>query len=109
MSDADLPIERQEPPDPRDRQQLTEALLATLAEAHGEPHFRSVGLFLRGERGELVGGLTGRLRWGWLYIEALWVADHLRGRGQGGRLLREAESFAREHGGIAVRKWLHAQ
>jgi hypothetical protein len=36
---------------------------------------------LRDEHGTLVGGLTGRLRWGWLYIEALWVADHLRGQG----------------------------
>ena len=98
----DLHIEVQEPPSAEDRQKLTEALLAHLAEGLGEPDFRAVGMFLRDDAGALVGGLTGRLRWGWLYVEVLWVADHLRGQGHGARLLVRAEDYARHHGGIAV-------
>ena len=99
---AELHIEVQEPPRAEDRQELTDALLAHLAEGLGDPHFRAVGWFLRDEGGTLLGGLTGRLRWGWLYVEVLWVADHLRGQGHGARLLRDAEDYARRHGGIAV-------
>jgi ribosomal-protein-alanine N-acetyltransferase len=99
---AQLHIEMQEPPNAEDRQQLTEGLLAHLAKGLGDPRFRSVGWFLRDGGGAVVGGLTGRLRWGWLYVEVLWVADHLRGQGHGARLMREAEDYARRYGGSAV-------
>ena len=95
-------LEIQEPASAEDRQVLFDGLLAHFAEQHGHPSFRSVGLFLRAENGELVGGLTGRFRWGWLYVETLWVAKHVRRTGQGARLLREAEAYALGHGGVAA-------
>jgi len=35
------------------------------------------------------------LSWGWLFVEALWVGEALRGRGIGRALMAGAEDFAR--------------
>ena len=99
---SELRLEVQEPPTAESRQVLVDGLLAHFAEGYGDSRFRSVGLFLRDQQGALVGGLTGRFRWGWLYIETLWIAKDLRKMGHGARLLREAEAYARTHGGVAA-------
>jgi ribosomal protein S18 acetylase RimI-like enzyme len=99
---TDIHLEIQDPPSPESRQALVDGLLTHFAEGFGDPRFRTVGLFLRGASGELVGGLTGRIRWGWLYVETLWVAPDQRRSGLGSRLLREAETYARAHGGVAA-------
>jgi GNAT superfamily N-acetyltransferase len=95
-------LEVQEPPTAESRQQVIDGLLAHFAEGFGDAGFRAVGFFLRDESGDVVGGLTGRFRWGWLYVETLWIAKPLRRSGQGARLLGEAEAYARAHGGVAA-------
>jgi GNAT superfamily N-acetyltransferase len=52
-------------------------------------------LLLRDDAGEVAAGLSGTLSWGWLFVEALWVGDALRGRGIGRALMVGAEDFAR--------------
>ena len=57
-----------------------------------------VGYFLKNDRGEWLGGLTG-LVWGeWLHVKFLWVSEPLRGQGQGTRLMDAAEGLAVERG-----------
>jgi GNAT superfamily N-acetyltransferase len=97
-----LRLEVEEPASTASREELIDALIAYQTEFYGESHFTSVGYFLRDEEGDLVAGLTGRFRWGWLYVEMLWVAAPLRGQGHGKRLLLEAEDFARSRGGVGV-------
>jgi GNAT superfamily N-acetyltransferase len=95
-------LEVQEPPTAESRQHVIDGLLAHFAERFGDAGFRAVGFFLRDDSGDVVGGLTGRFRWGWLYVETLWIAKPLRRSGQGARLLGEAEAYARAHGGVAA-------
>lgn len=95
-------IDMEMPPNEDDRQELANALLAYSHARYGDPTARPVGFFLRSDDGGLRGGLTGNLRWGWLYIEMLWVRGDLRGQGYGTRLLVDAEEFARASGAVAV-------
>jgi GNAT superfamily N-acetyltransferase len=49
---------------------------------------------LRAADGTLAAGLIGVLSWGWLFIEAVWVDDALRGQGVGRTLMARAETHA---------------
>jgi GNAT superfamily N-acetyltransferase len=53
---------------------------------------------LRSQRREVLGGLLGHI-WGhWLQVTFLWVAEPIRHRGNGSRLLNIAEDYAIERG-----------
>lgn len=54
--------------------------------------------FLKSARGEWVGGCLGMVWANWLHVRYLWVAERLRGQGQGARLLAAAEDHARALG-----------
>ncbi len=57
-----------------------------------------VNYFLKNDRGEWLGGLTGLVWGGWLQVKFLWVSEPLRGQGHGSRLMNAAEAFAVERG-----------
>jgi GNAT superfamily N-acetyltransferase len=54
------------------------------------------------QSGELIGGLWGRTVYDWLFVEFLFVPEHLRGRGFGTALLRTAEQTAVARGCIGA-------
>src|SRR5262245_42726770 len=59
------------------------------------PHYFPVNFVLRGERGDILGGVLGQLWGGWLQVSYLWVAEAARGAGHGRRLMEDAEAYAR--------------
>jgi GNAT superfamily N-acetyltransferase len=60
-------------------------------------HF-PVNFVLRGEHGDVLGGVLGQLWGGWLQVSYLWVTDAARGAGHGARLMKNAETYARSRG-----------
>jgi GNAT superfamily N-acetyltransferase len=70
-------------------------LRAFNVERIGAPMEEPVRIFLRDERGEIVGGLLGHIRWRWLYVAKLWIGEAHRGAGHGVALMAAAESHAR--------------
>jgi GNAT superfamily N-acetyltransferase len=73
--------------------------LVAYNDAHAEKEdWQRFAIFMRDGRGEIVGGLDGYTHWGWLFISHLWVAEALRGRGYGKRLVALAEGEALQRG-----------
>ena len=54
--------------------------------------------FVKDKAGEILAGVHGNTDWGWLYINALWVDESLRGTGLGRALMAKAEALAIERG-----------
>jgi GNAT superfamily N-acetyltransferase len=66
------------------------------------PDYFPVNFVLRGERGDVLGGVLGQLWGGWLQVTHLWVAEAARGAGYGTRLMEDAEAYARSRGAVGV-------
>ncbi len=66
--------------------------------ATGDSYFSPLAIFLRDERDAILGGAYGHVWGGWLDLSLLWVAEPLRGRGYGRKLLEAAEDEARSQG-----------
>src|SRR4029450_12535072 len=64
----------------------------------GDRNYSPVALFLRDSSRAIMGGLLGNIWGGWLHITFLWVAESLRGQGNGSRLMQMAEDEARAKG-----------
>ncbi len=62
------------------------------------PGFKTIAVFMRDERGQVVGGAWGQINWNWFYVSVLWLSDNLRGGGYGRRLMAELEQAARAQG-----------
>jgi len=73
--------------------------LAGYNQRHVPPEGReSLLLLVRDDGDRVVGGLAGFTRWNWLFVESLWLADEVRGRGLGRDLMRRAEEEAARRG-----------
>jgi GNAT superfamily N-acetyltransferase len=82
---------------------VVQAGLRAFNVAHiGEPAEEPVHIFLRDDRGAVVGGLLGHIRWRWLYVAKLWIEEAHRGGGHGAALMRAAEAHARTRGCLGV-------
>jgi GNAT superfamily N-acetyltransferase len=64
----------------------------------GPSHMKNLGLFIRGPKGRLIGGLVGFTFRGWLFTTLFWVERRYRNRGLGRWLLRKAEKLAWNRG-----------
>jgi GNAT superfamily N-acetyltransferase len=78
--------------------------------AHNEKHaphpmrFQHFTITVHSKSGRLMGGLDGRMYWGWLYVDKLWLDGRVRRAGLGSRLLAAGEAHARAYGCHGV--WL---
>lgn len=89
----------------QEREAILKPLRAYNLSHTGDMAFETVGILLRDPATEeVVGGLYGKISYGWLFIELLSVPDQLRTQGTGSRLMRAAEELARQHGCTGI--WL---
>ena len=92
-----------ENPDPRIRTAILDLLMAYNESKTGPSGFAPLAVILEDSgSGELIGGLWGRSVYDWLFIEHLFVPEHLRGRGLGTALMRKAEDIALARGCVGV-------
>lgn len=62
----------------------------------GQANYKRLDLMIRDANGEIIAGLCGETRWGWLEVETLAVEDGYRHQQIGSRLLDAAEAEARK-------------
>jgi GNAT superfamily N-acetyltransferase len=53
----------------------------------GDAYYSPLAIFLKDERGAVLGGAVGHVWGGWLDLAILWVAEPFRGQGYGAKLL----------------------
>jgi ribosomal protein S18 acetylase RimI-like enzyme len=63
----------------------------------GDGNRQQVAVYIRHDN-QIIVGLLGETRWGWLYLHTLWVADEYRRQGLGKQLMAAAEDEARKRG-----------
>ncbi|WP_160007060.1 GNAT family N-acetyltransferase [Rhizobium sp. 18055] len=87
-------------PDPGDKDQLLNILRGYNAQwtAHiaDRPHLAILARSKEG--GDVIGGLFASDEYNWLFIKYLVMQEEFRGMGLGSRLMRDAETIARERG-----------
>lgn len=101
---AELRLSVTAAPEARDRAVLVAGLAGVHETLLGPAAAMPLAVFLRDEDEAVQGGLWGRSGHGWLFVELLFVAEAVRGRGLGAALLAAAEDEARARGCAGV--WL---
>jgi GNAT superfamily N-acetyltransferase len=94
---AGLRLTVEDDPAPHDVEVLPWALEAFNESRWPHQPWRPLGIFLR-DAETIMAGLAGHTYAGWLFVQYLWVSDHLRGQGIGRELLVQAERRAQERG-----------
>jgi len=87
---------------------IREALALYNVAVTQDAYYSPLAIFLRDERGAILGGALGDIWGGWLDLTFLWVAVPLRGRGYGRQLLEAAEEEARAQGCRGVHLSTHS-
>jgi GNAT superfamily N-acetyltransferase len=87
---------------------IREALALYNVAVTQDAYYSPLAIFLRDERGAILGGALGDIWGGWLDLTFLWVAEPLRGRGYGRQLLEAAEEEARTQGCRGVHLSTHS-
>lgn len=59
-------------------------------------------IFIKDQKENIVGGASGTLFYGSIYVDSLWIDKTLRHQGWGTKLMREAENMGRKHGASFV-------
>lgn len=60
--------------------------------------YRPLSVVVRNDAGEIIGGLTGKTFWNYLFVIILWVDEKHRGSGIGSKILTAAEQEAASRG-----------
>lgn len=92
-----LKITVESKPRPEDQKVVNDGLMGYNSALFGDSNYESFAVFLRTADGGVVGGLSARLWWHWLYVEKLWIAEAYRGKSYGRHLLQAAEAHALAH------------
>src|SRR4051812_5715198 len=71
-------------------------------QAKGLSPIRPFSIFIKDQKEQVLGGASGTLFYGSLYIDSLWVDETLRNQGWGKKLMYEAEKIGRKHGASFV-------
>lgn len=85
-------------PSPEDIQLLNDKIIEQHKIKKGMKPLDFFAFIIRDENNYIVGGCAGDNMYGGLFVGQLWVADELRGKGYGRKLMESAEKLAKDSG-----------
>lgn len=98
-------IEQTTQPSDDEIQAILTPLRAYNASKAGDAGAQKFALLVRDDdNDQVLGGLSGKLLYRWMFIELLAVPEQARGQGIGSRLMAMAEEWARENNCVGI--WL---
>jgi GNAT superfamily N-acetyltransferase len=80
---------------------VREGLMAFNAAKAGDGQWHQVTVSVR-EGDAILGGAIARFFHGWIYVDLLWISEHLRGRDIGKQVMDKLEAHARSLGALGV-------
>ncbi|HEX4112388.1 MAG TPA: GNAT family N-acetyltransferase [Stellaceae bacterium] len=84
------------------RKTILNGLKAFNKEVTGPQHWKSFAVVVNNGAGQVQGGLSGWMGWGWMYIELFWLPEALRRQGHGSKLMELAEAEAKRRGCVGM-------
>ena len=98
----DYHFEYQEEPIQEDEQVLNDGISDESAMKKNMAPIKPFRVFIKDSNGTVLGGASGTIFYGSLYVDMLWLKEELRGKGLGKKLMMEAEKIGRERKCIFV-------
>lgn len=92
----DYHFEYQEEPIQEDEQVLNDGISDESALKKNMEPIKPFRVFIKDTNGIVLGGASGTIFYGSLYVDMLWLKKELRGQGLGKKLMMEAEKIGRE-------------
>lgn len=96
VKDSDYHFEYQEEPIQEDEQVLNDGISDEAALKKIWSGSNHLGVFIKDAQGVVLGGASGTIFYGSLYVDMLWLKEELRHQGLGRKLMMEAEKIGRE-------------
>ncbi|TKB48945.1 GNAT family N-acetyltransferase [Ferrimonas sediminicola] len=90
------------PPDESEIQALKQGLIGFNDAVAGSMQHETVACFLKNDQDEIVGGIAGEVKLGWLHVDGIWVDEDQRRCGAGTRLLNQLEGYAHTKGAHGI-------
>lgn len=84
------------------RKTILNGLMGYNRKVVGRQRWDSFATVLNDARGRVLGGMTGWIGWGWMYVELFWLPEELRRQGHGRKLMALAEEEARKRGCVGI-------
>lgn len=96
IKDSDYHFEYQEEPIQEDEQVLNDGISDEAALKKNMERIKPFRIFIKDAQGVVLGGASGTIFYGSLYVDMLWLKEELRHQGLGRKLMMEAEKIGRE-------------
>ncbi|HSX20084.1 MAG TPA: GNAT family N-acetyltransferase [Gammaproteobacteria bacterium] len=77
---------------------INKGLDANAMQLRGQKPVEFFAFFMRDEKNQIVGGCSGFMYYGCLYLDQLWIDAQYRGQDYGSKLVRAAEQMAHSKG-----------
>lgn len=84
----------EENPKSEDVEGLIGGLIAYNTSKAEPENYKRLAVFVRDNENRILGGILAHINWRWLFISQLWLADELRGKGYGQKLVAVVEQAA---------------